>query len=96
VRTQGHVLAVGDLLSTLAVEATVHQLDLTVDLPGADGPAPSGLAEVRRVLDGLLGGPVAAAWPDDRYALVATGRADPTPDEARELGSLVARLPVFS
>jgi hypothetical protein len=96
VRTQGHVLAVGDLLSTLAVEATVHQLDLTVDLPDAAAPAQSGLAEVRRVLDGLLGGPVAAGWPDERYARVATGRAAPTPEETRELGPLADRLPVFS
>ena len=96
VRTQGHVLAVDDLLSTLAVEATVHHLDMTLDLPDAYGPAESGLAEVRRVLDGLLGGQVAAGWPDERYARVATGRADPTPDEARELGALVDRVPVFS
>jgi hypothetical protein len=48
------------------------------------------------VLDGLLGGPVATGWPDERYARVATGRADPTPEEARELGPLVDRLPVFS
>ena len=38
VRTQGHVLTVADLVSTLVVEATVHLLDLTVELP--DAPAP--------------------------------------------------------
>jgi hypothetical protein len=41
------------LLRTLAVEAAVHHLDLEPVLP--DTPGPSVLAEVRRVLDGLLG-----------------------------------------
>ncbi|MFG3248519.1 maleylpyruvate isomerase N-terminal domain-containing protein [Streptomyces sp. NPDC048187] len=39
--TQGHVLTAGDLMTTLAVEATVHHLDLTVGLPAAPGPAPA-------------------------------------------------------
>src|SRR4051812_15995613 len=79
VRTQGHVLAVEDLLSTLALEATIHHLDLTLDLTPDPGPVPApataGLAEVRRVLDGLLGGPPDPGWSDERYARVATGRA---------------------
>ena len=39
VATQGHALTVTDFAATLAVEAAVHYLDLTVALPGA--PAPS-------------------------------------------------------
>src|SRR5215472_1219466 len=35
VTTQGHVLTVADFAATLAVEAAVHYLDLTVALPGA-------------------------------------------------------------
>lgn len=41
VATQGHVLTVGDLMATLAVEAAVHHLDLVVHLPDApDRPRP--------------------------------------------------------
>jgi hypothetical protein len=96
VGTQGHVLAAGDLLSTLCVEATIHHLDLVTDLPGAPGPVPAGLTEVRRVLDGLVGEPVATSWGDERYVRVATGRARPSEEELRELGPLTERFPLFS
>jgi Mycothiol maleylpyruvate isomerase N-terminal domain len=96
VRTQGHVLTAGDLLSTLCVEATIHHLDLVIDLPGARGPAPGGLTEVRRVLDALVGEPVATSWSDERSARVATSRARPSGAELHELGSLAGRFPVFS
>lgn len=100
IRTQGHVLTVEDLASTLCVEATVHHLDLAVGLgasPGAGpGPSAEALAEVRRVLDGLVGVPVNVAWTDERYARVATGRAEPTADEARALGQVAERFPLFS
>jgi hypothetical protein len=100
VRTQGHVLGVDDLLRTLCVEATIHHLDLVTGLPGAGRPASSTLAEVRRTLDGLLfhalGSTVDVGWSDERYARVATGRAAPTEDEARELGAAGALFPVFS
>jgi hypothetical protein len=61
VATQGHVLTVGDLSSTLAAEATIHHLDLDLEV---GGPSQSGLHEVRRVLDELLGQP--APIPDDK------------------------------
>jgi hypothetical protein len=96
VRTQGHVLTVDDLLRTLCVEATIHHLDLVAHLPGAAGPTRAGLGEVRRVLDALLGGAVQVGWSDERYALVATGRAAPTEAEARALGAVANRLPVLS
>ena len=35
VTTQGHVLRTADFIATLAVEAAVHYLDLTVRLPAA-------------------------------------------------------------
>jgi hypothetical protein len=99
VRTQGHVLTADDLARTLCVEATIHHLDL-VDGPGHRlvdrGPTASGLAEVRRVLDGLVGHPVPVGWTDGRYARVATGRAPATPDEARSLGPVLDRFPLFS
>ena len=96
VRTQGHVLRVDDLLSTLTVEATIHHLDLVTDLPGAPGPTAAGLHEVRRALDALLGLPTSPGWPAERYVRVATGRATPTEVEVRELGGAADRLPVFT
>lgn len=74
VETQDHVLAVPDLVSTLVVEATVHLLDLVVDLPGAAGPSAAALAETRRVLEGLEGGPLPREWSDEQAVLRATGR----------------------
>ncbi|MFF5532903.1 maleylpyruvate isomerase N-terminal domain-containing protein [Streptomyces cinerochromogenes] len=95
VATQGHVLTAGDLITTLAVEATVHHLDLTVHLPHAPGPAPEGLAAVRATLDGLVGRPAPAEWCDERYARVGTGRAAPTDAERAALGAAAERLPLF-
>ena len=96
VATQGHALRVGDLLSTLAVEATVHHLDLIAHLPGAPRPSASGLREVRRVLDGLLGRPEPVGWDDVRYALAGTGRVDLSEAERESLGADAARLPLLS
>src|SRR6185437_12368128 len=100
VATQGHVLTAGDLLSTLAVEATIHHLDLAASL--CDGPdteammpAPSGLAEVRRTLDGLLGQPVPLDWDDATYARKGTGRAPLSLAERQQLGALADRFPLF-
>src|SRR4051812_33306214 len=55
VTTQRHVLTVADLVSTLVVEAVVHHLDLTVELPDAPAPAEESLAHVREVFDAMLG-----------------------------------------
>ena len=95
VATQGHVLTVEDLASTLAVEATLHHLDLGLHLSDLPGPTPSGLAEVRRVVEALAG-PFPPALDDARVAVLATGRAEPTPAERTDLASLLAHLPVFS
>ena len=46
------MLATADFIATLAVEAAVHYLDLTVNLPSAPTPDPAA-----QVLDGLLGAP---------------------------------------
>ncbi|MQY34393.1 hypothetical protein SRB17_23620 [Streptomyces sp. RB17] len=95
VGTQGHVLTAGDLATTLAVEATVHHLDLTVQLPHAPGPAPEGLAAVRATLDGLLGRPALPEWSDEHYARVGTGRASLTEAERARLGAAADRFPLF-
>lgn len=70
VTTQGHVLTVADLVSTLVVEATVHLLDLDV---GAT-PPPGALAHTRGVLEASYGGPLPAAWDDVEAVLRGTGR----------------------
>ncbi|MFF5860303.1 maleylpyruvate isomerase N-terminal domain-containing protein [Streptomyces sp. NPDC012751] len=95
VATQGHVLTAGDLITTLAVEATVHHLDLTVGLPHAPDPSPEGLAAVRATLDGLLGGSAPPEWSDAHYARVGTGRAALTGAERAALGPSADRFPLF-
>lgn len=94
VRTQGHVLAVADLLSTLVTEAAVHHLDLVVELD-RPGPGPGPLAEVRRVLEGLLGGPLPAGWDDATAARRGTGREDLTGADRAGLGVAADRFPLF-
>ncbi len=94
VATGNHVLRVDDLLTTLAVEAAVHHLDLVVDLT-RPGPRPEPLAMVRHTLDGLLGHPAPAEWPDERWALLGTGRVPPGGGERRFLGVATGRLPLF-
>ncbi|MFF5252804.1 maleylpyruvate isomerase N-terminal domain-containing protein [Streptomyces leeuwenhoekii] len=96
VATQGHVLRAGDLMLTLAVEATIHHLDLTAHLPAAPGPAPAGLTATRAALDGLLGRPVPVDWSDEHYARAATGRVPLTRDERRALGPDADRIPLFA
>jgi uncharacterized protein (TIGR03083 family) len=95
VATQGHVLTVADLASTLVVEATVHHLDLVVDLAVAAGPPAPGLAETRRVLDVLRGVPFPAGWDDERVALLGTGRAQPDAAEREALGEAGRPLPLL-
>jgi hypothetical protein len=92
VATQGHAIRVADLASTLAVEASLHHLDLVRHLSAA-GPMPSGMAEVRRVVETLLGRSL-EGWSDERVALVGTGRADATEAERGDLARVV--LPVFT
>ncbi|MEV8127436.1 maleylpyruvate isomerase N-terminal domain-containing protein [Streptomyces sp. NPDC085944] len=75
VLTQGHVLTAGDLMLTLAVDATVHHLDLTVALPAAPGPAPAGLAAVRA--------PWTACWAARCRSTGATSTTLARPPDAR-------------
>lgn len=95
VATQGHALTSGDLMETLAVEATVHHLDLIVRLPDAARPSEEGLAAVRRTLDGLLGRAAPGEWSDEHYARVGTGRTPLTVDERERLGVDAERFPMF-
>jgi len=79
-----------------AVEAAVHYLDLTVALPGAPAPEPASLALVRRVLGGLLGAPLPAAWDDVTAALRGTGRDRLTEADGGALGPAARRRPLFA
>jgi hypothetical protein len=96
VATQGHALTVTDFAATLAVEAAVHYLDLTVALPGAPAPEPASLALVRRVLAGLLGAPLPAAWDDLTAALKGTGRDPLTEADRQSLGTSAGKFPLFA
>lgn len=95
VTTQGHVLSTADFIATLAVEAAVHYLDLTVGVPSAGPADPAALGLVRRVLDGLLGSPMPGSWDDRTYALKGTGRVPVTDAERSAIGALADRLPLF-
>jgi uncharacterized protein (TIGR03083 family) len=95
VTTQGHVLRTEDFVKTLAVEAAIHFLDLTVELPSPPPPAAEPLALVRRVLDGLLGAAVPYDWDDSTYALKGTGRVPLTDGERAALGPLAEHFPLF-
>jgi hypothetical protein len=95
VATPGHALTVADFACTLAVEATVHHLDMIAWLPAAAGPAATGLALVRRTLDGLLGATPDAGWDDTTYALKGTGREALTPADRARLRDLADRFPLF-
>ncbi len=94
VRTQGRVLTVADLLSTLVVEAAVHHLDLVAHLD-RPGPAAEPLGEVRRVLEGLAGRALPDRWDDATAARRGTGRERLTAADRLELGPVVARFPLF-
>jgi uncharacterized protein (TIGR03083 family) len=95
VATQGHVLALGDFLATLAVEATIHHLDLVAGDPALAGPSGPGLAITRATLDGLGGQPVPPGWDDAEYVLKATGRTPLTGDDRTRLGAPADRFPLL-
>jgi hypothetical protein len=96
VTTQGHVLTVTDFAATLAVEAAVHYMDLTVALPDAPAPEPASLALVRRVLAGLLGAPLPASWDDVTAALKGTGRDSLAEADRQALGPSASKFPLFA
>jgi uncharacterized protein (TIGR03083 family) len=94
VRTQGRVMEADAVLSTLVVEAAVHHLDLVAHLD-RPGPGPGPLAEVRRVLEGLLGGPLPARWDDVTAARRGTGREPLSTADLTELGAGAEAFPLF-
>jgi uncharacterized protein (TIGR03083 family) len=93
--TQGHVLSAADFLATLAVEATIHHLDLAAGDGNLAGPSGPGLAVTRETLDGALGQQVPAGWDDVTFVLKATGRAELTDGDRARLGALADRFPLL-
>ena len=94
VATQGHVLEVGDFVHTLVVEAVVHHLDLTVEVPSSPLP-PEAYAAVLDVLTGLLGHPLPAGWDDMEAIRKGTGREPLDAADTVALGGLARRFPLF-
>jgi hypothetical protein len=95
VATQGFSLSVAGFTATLVVEAAVHYLDMTLDLPAAPVPAAGPLRLVREVLAGLAGSPLPAGWDDVTAALRGTGREPLAASDLDQLGPLAGRFPLF-
>ncbi len=94
--TQGHSFTATDLLGTLAVEATIHHLDLLRELPGKPEPRPGAVQLSVDVLDALLGESVERpAWDDLTWLLKGSGRIPLTPTERKALGPTSARFPLL-
>ncbi len=94
VATQGHVLEVGDFVHTLVVEAVVHHLDLTVEVPSPPLP-PEAYAAVTDVLAGLHGRPLPDAWDAQEAIRKGTAREALTATDRLALGDRVDRFPLF-
>jgi uncharacterized protein (TIGR03083 family) len=95
VHTQGLIITIPDLVATLAVEAAIHHLDLTVHLDDAPSVPAMALDVVRLTLDGLLGTTLPVDWDGETYALKATGRMALSDDDREGLGLLGERLPLL-
>jgi hypothetical protein len=93
--TQGHTLTTADFMATLAVEAAIHYLDMTITLPMAPQPHGESLTLVRRVLNELAGTPLPSAWDETTCALKGTGRLPLTAADRAMLGPLAEKLPLF-
>jgi hypothetical protein len=94
VSTQGHRLRSADFIDTLIVEATIHYLDLTLNLEAPSVPAEA-LERVRNVLDGLLGTALPLQWDDVEYVLKGTGRVALTRMDRDYLGDLAMKIPLL-
>ena len=66
----------------------MHRLD-------RPGPSAGPLAEVRRILEGLLGAPMPDRWDDVTAARRGTGRERLTAQDRLELGPAARRFPLF-
>jgi hypothetical protein len=84
---------VAALLHTLAVEATVHHLDLPRCCPNRQQALRSPRCGMSWI--GCAASRAPEGWDDIRYVQVCTGRAELTDDERRQLGAQADRYPLF-
>jgi hypothetical protein len=89
VETQGHVLTVADLASTLVVEATVHLLDAHGEPPAA------AVAHTLEVLTGLNGGPLPEPAAVRADGAPADGLASDVEVVLQATGRLPSRHPAY-
>jgi hypothetical protein len=94
--TQGHVLTVPDFMATLATEAAIHHLDLTVNLAGAVEPEPAAFGLAVATLDGLLSVARPPEWTETEFLLKATGRSPLSATDRTALGEAAGTFPVLS
>lgn len=95
VGTQGHALRTPDFVATLVLEATVHYLDLTLEIGRAPEVPPAPLALTVGTLDGLLGESPRTTWEPVEYILKGTGRVELTAADRDRLGDQADRLPLL-
>jgi uncharacterized protein (TIGR03083 family) len=97
VATQGHVLTVPDLLTTLTTEAVVHHLDLVRELPDAPMPQPLATRVAVATMDGLLSDEAVrpSRWSDADFLLKAAGRVPLTERDRHELGEVGGWFPLL-
>ncbi len=94
VATQGHALTRADFVATLVLEATVHYLDLTLEVADAPPPPEAAVDLTLATLDGLLGAP-RPSWDPVEYILKGTGRAPLTTEDRGTLGDQADRMPLL-
>lgn len=93
VRTQGQVITADDLASTLVVEATIHLLDMTVEVAG--GPDPDVLSRTCGALEQIQCAPFPTSLTDQTAVLAASGRVPVTDALRAEAGDLVDGWPLL-
>jgi uncharacterized protein (TIGR03083 family) len=85
-----------EFLKTRCIEVTIHAMDLRDALGLDPDPSAAGLEATGDVLRGILGTDLRPLGMDDvRFALVGTGRAQPSDGELEMLGPLSDSLPLL-
>jgi uncharacterized protein (TIGR03083 family) len=85
-----------EFLKTRCIEVTIHGMDLRNALGLDPDPSAAGLEVACDVLRGILGTDLRPLGMDDvRFALVGTGRAQPSDAELEMLGPLADSLPLL-
>ena len=91
----GITMNVTDVFAVVAVEATIHHLDMLAELAGKPQPRPAALELTVRTLDGLLGDIDRPHWEDVTFVSKMTGRLPLTVSERRFLDERGFQLPLI-